>query len=83
VLQNVATGVLAYLGEPTGRGVTNTGVVVEADGVTVIDTLIGGTRTEAAAAAIEALGAPVRRVVLSSSHVPYVGGAARYRLAAV
>jgi glyoxylase-like metal-dependent hydrolase (beta-lactamase superfamily II) len=66
-----------------GRGVTNAGVVVESDGVTVIDTLIGGTRTEACAAAIEALGPPVRRVVLTSSHVPYVGGAGRFRLAAV
>jgi glyoxylase-like metal-dependent hydrolase (beta-lactamase superfamily II) len=83
VLQNVATGVSAWIGEPAGRGVTNTGVVVEADGVTVIDTLIGGARTEACAAAIEALGPPVRRVILTSSHVPYVGGSGRYRLAAV
>jgi glyoxylase-like metal-dependent hydrolase (beta-lactamase superfamily II) len=83
VLQNLATGVSAWIGEPAGRGVTNAGVVVEADGVTVIDTLIGGTRTEACAAAIEALGPPVRRVVLTSSHVPYVGGSGRFRLAAV
>jgi len=83
VLQNVATGVSVWFGEALARGVTNAGIVVEADGITVVDTLIGGSRTEACAAAIEALGPPVRRVVLTSSHVPYVGGAARYRLAAV
>jgi glyoxylase-like metal-dependent hydrolase (beta-lactamase superfamily II) len=83
VLQNVATGVSAWIGQPLGRGVTNAGVVIEADGITVIDTLIGGARTEACAAEIEALGPPVRRLVLTSSHVPYVGGSNRFRLAAV
>ena len=83
MLQSVATGVSVWLGQPAGRGVTNAGIVVEADGLTVVDTLIGGSRTEACAAAIEALGPPVRRVVLTSSHVPYVGGAARFRLAAI
>lgn len=83
MLQNVATGVFAWVGEPAGRGVANVGVVVEADGITVIDTMIGGARTEAGASAIEALGPPVRRVVLTSSHVPYVGGLGRFRLAAV
>jgi glyoxylase-like metal-dependent hydrolase (beta-lactamase superfamily II) len=65
------------------RGVTNAGIVVEADGITVVDTLIGGSRTEACASAVESIGVPVRRVVLTSSHVPYVGGAGRFRLAAV
>ena len=83
MLQNVATGVSVWVGEPLGRGVTNAGIVVESDGITVVDTLIGGSRTEACALAIEALGPPVRRLVLSSSHVPYVGGAGRFRLAAV
>jgi glyoxylase-like metal-dependent hydrolase (beta-lactamase superfamily II) len=82
-LENVAPGVSVWIGQPFGRGVTNAGIVVEADGITVIDTLIGGERTEACAAAIEALGPPVRRVILSSSHVPFVGGAGRFRLAAV
>jgi len=83
VLQNVAAGVSVWLGQPFGRGVTNAGIVVESDGITVIDTLIGGERTEACAAAIEAIGPPVRRVILTSSHVPFVGGAGRFRLAAV
>ena len=83
MLQNVATGVSVWVSESLARGVTNAGIVVEADGITVIDTLIGGGRTEACAVAIEEIGPPVRRVVLTSSHVPYVGGAARFRLAAV
>ena len=83
MLQNVATGVSAWIGEPAGRGVANAGIVVEGDGITVVDTLIGGSRTEACAQAIDALGPPVRRVVLTSSHVPYVGGLGRFRLAAV
>ena len=83
MLHHVAPGVSVWLGQPLGRGVTNAGVIVEADGVTVVDTLIGGSRTELCAAAIESLGPPVRRVVLTSSHIPYVGGAGRYRLAAV
>ena len=35
------------------------------------------------AEAVESLGLPIRRVVLSSSQIPYVGGSARFRQAAV
>jgi hypothetical protein len=49
--------------------VTNAGIVVEADGITVIDMI--RSRTEACAAAIEDRPA-CTAVVLTSSHVPYV-----------
>jgi glyoxylase-like metal-dependent hydrolase (beta-lactamase superfamily II) len=75
--------VFAWLASTPGLGRPNAGVVRDADGLTVIDTLMVPSQTEAFAAALDTLGAPVRRVVLTSSHVPWVGGSTRFRLAAV
>jgi hypothetical protein len=58
-------------------------VVVDDDGLTVVDTLMVPSQTEPFAAAVDELAGPVRRVVLTSSHVPWVGGTARFPLAAV
>jgi cyclase len=82
-LTNLAQGVFAWLADPPGHGRANAGVVIDADGVTVLDTLMVPSQWEPFAEAVEALGHPIRRVVLSSSQIPYVGGSARFREAAV
>lgn len=83
MLESLAPGVFAWLDHRAGRGHTNAGVVVEDDGVTLIDALMVPAQFEPFAAAVEALGRPVRRLVLSSSHIPYAGGSGRFKLAAV
>lgn len=82
-LQPLAQGVFAWVGSPARPGSPNAGVVVDADGTTVIDTLTAPSQYEPFAAAVEALGFPVRRVVLTGDHIEYVGGTARFRMAAV
>lgn len=67
-------GVFAWLAEGPGPGRPNAGVVVEDDGVTVIDALMVPSQAQPFAAAVEALGLPVRRLVLTSSHLEYAGG---------
>jgi cyclase len=76
-------GVYAWLHEPSGSGYANAGVVVDADGITVVDTLAVRSQWEPFAAAVDDLGRPVRRVVLTSSHVEFAGGTSRFRMAAV
>jgi glyoxylase-like metal-dependent hydrolase (beta-lactamase superfamily II) len=82
-LVQVGTGVWAWV-QPDGRfGVANAGVVADADGLTVIDTLMVPSQWEPFGEAVDALGAPVRRVVLTNAHIDHVGGTWRFRLAAV
>ena len=66
-------GVFAWLQEG-GHGRSNAGVVIDADGVTVIDTLMVESQWKPFAAAVEAIGAPIPRCVLTSSHLEFVGG---------
>jgi glyoxylase-like metal-dependent hydrolase (beta-lactamase superfamily II) len=76
-------GVLAELAPEPGHGATNAAVVVDEDGVTVVDTLMVPAQWEPFGAAVDALGAPIRRVALTSSNVEFSGGTTRFRLAAV
>jgi glyoxylase-like metal-dependent hydrolase (beta-lactamase superfamily II) len=73
----------AWLQEPPGLGRPNAGAVVDDDGITVIDTLMLPSQSEAFADALAALGPPVRRIVYTSSHIPFTGGSTRFPLAAV
>ena len=82
-LDLLVPGVYAWLQLPGGRGRANAGAVVDADGVTVVDALATPAQYEPLAAAVEALGLPVRRLVLTSSAVEYAGGSGRFKLAAV
>lgn len=82
-LEPLAVGVYVWRQEPAAHGVSNAGVVVEPDGITVIDTLTVASQYEPFAAAVETLGYPVRRIVLSGDHIEYVGGTARFKLAAI
>jgi glyoxylase-like metal-dependent hydrolase (beta-lactamase superfamily II) len=77
------TGVYAWFQSPGERGRPNAGVVVDADGVTLIDTLMTPDQYEPFAAAVEQLGPPVRRAVLTGSSVEQAGGTGRFKLAAI
>jgi cyclase len=82
-LDPLATGVFAWMQEPARRGCPNAGVVIDADGVTVVDTLMTPDQYEPFAAEVEAVGLPVRRIVLTGSSVEQTGGTGRFKLAAV
>lgn len=82
-LAQLAQGVHAWLQEPAVHGVTNAGVVVDADGITVVDTLTVASQYEPFAETVEALGFPVRRIVVTGDHIEFVGGTTRFKLAAV
>jgi cyclase len=79
----LAPGVLAWLAPSPSHGRTNASVVVDGDGVTVVDTLMVPSQWEPFAQAVEALGPPIRRLVLTSSHIEFSGGTSRFRLPAV
>ena len=82
-LDLLEAGVYAWLQEPAEPGRANAGVVVDDDGITVIDTLLSPAQWTPFADAVDALGVPVRRVVLTSSNAEYSGGTRRFRMAAI
>ena len=53
-------------------GLVNAYLVAEDDGVTVIDTMIGGSAGRIAAGA-EAIGAPIKRILLTHAHGDHIG----------
>ena len=77
-LTPLAPGVHAWLDPEPALAHPNAGVVVDEDGVTVLDTLCVGSQWGPFGDAVDALGAPVRRIVLTSSHLPYAGGTTRF-----
>ncbi|MBA2282190.1 MAG: hypothetical protein H0W25_13320 [Acidimicrobiia bacterium] len=76
-------GVFAWLDDDPRHGAANAGVVVDEDGVTVVDTLMVAEQWEPFGAAVDAIGRPMKRVVLTSSNVEFAGGTGRFRLGAV
>jgi glyoxylase-like metal-dependent hydrolase (beta-lactamase superfamily II) len=82
-MDQLVAGVWAELAEQPGHGRANAAVVVDDDGATVIDTLMVPSQWSPFGDAVEALGVPIRRVVLTSSNVEFAGGTSRFRLAAV
>ena len=82
-LHELADGVFVWL-QPGGEsGVSNAGVVVDDDGVTVIDTMMVRSQWEPFAAAVQRLGRPMRRVVLTHAHVDHVGGTRAFPSSAI
>jgi cyclase len=82
-LHPVGDGVYAWL-QPGGEsGVSNAGVVVDDDGLTVIDTMMVRSQWEPFGAAIAELELPVKRVVLTHAHVDHVGGTRMFRNAMI
>ena len=81
-LVELAPGVSVWLQSPSGHGRPNAGLVVEDDGATVVDTLLTPLQAAPLAAHLEQQGTLVRRAVLTSSHVEYVGGSSTFWMAA-
>jgi len=82
-LHELADGVFVWLLPGGETGVANAGVVVDDDGITVIDTLMVRSQWEPFAAAVGALDLPVRRCVLTHAHIDHVGGTKAFPAAAV
>jgi glyoxylase-like metal-dependent hydrolase (beta-lactamase superfamily II) len=80
-LESLGDGAGAWIQQPGGQGTTNAGVVIEDDGITLIDTLMVRSQWEPFGDAVDALALPIPRVVLTSSHVEFVGGTGRFWMA--
>jgi cyclase len=63
--------------------VSNAGVVIDDDGVTVIDSMMVPSQWEPFAEAVLGLGRPVRRLVLTHAHIDHVGGTTAFTNAGV
>lgn len=82
-LEPLAPGVHVWRGtDGLGGPGPNVGVVVEDDGITLVDTLAAPSPARALNEALRRFGVPVRRVVYTSSHVASVGGSAVFWMAA-
>ena len=76
-------GVYAWMHDERRPGATNSGIVPDEDGLTIVDAqLTPRLGAELLAAATE-FGLPIRRLALTSSHIPYVGGSSAFTLPAV
>ena len=82
-LTELGDGVYAWIQPGGGSGVSNAGVVVDGDGLTVIDTLMVRSQWEPFAAAVAELELPVKRVLLTHAHIDHVGGTQAFRNAMV
>ena len=82
-LEAIAEGVFVWLQPDGGAGVSNAGVVVDGDGLTVVDTLMVRSQWAPFAAAVAELDQPVRRLVLTHAHIDHVGGTKAFPHAAV
>ena len=69
----VAQGVLAWC-QVGGHSQANAGVIIDADGITMVDTLLVRSQWQPLLDAVSALEMPIRRCVLTSSHLEFVGG---------
>ena len=80
----LAGGVYAWLANSPSHSNTNSGVVIAADGLTVIDPgLSPATALPLATALGELSELPIKRLVVTGSHIDVVGGSSAFPLAAV
>lgn len=82
-LIEVGDGVWAWPAEDCGADHPNAGVVLDDDGITVVDSLLVPSQARPFAEAVEALGSPVRRLVLTTSHLQAAGGSSVFPRPAV
>ncbi|MSO17388.1 MAG: MBL fold metallo-hydrolase [Acidimicrobiia bacterium] len=83
MLTQLAEGVYAWI-QPGGEtGVSNAGVIVDDDGLTIVDTLMVRSQWEPFSQAVAELELPVKRVILTHAHVDHVGGTKAFPHAAI
>jgi len=82
-LEELADGIYVWLQLPGETGVSNAGVIVDWDGLTIVDTLMVRSQWEPFAAAVKELDKPVKRVLLTHAHIDHVGGTTAFRNAMV
>lgn len=82
-LTPLGTGTYVWQNAQIQPGATNAGVIVDDDGITVVDALISPAAAAALFEAVSSLGVPIRRLVLTSSHLAHVGGSGAFRLPGV
>lgn len=73
----------AWMSDHARPGATNSGIVVDDDGITVIDAQLTPELGAELFASVDALGLPIRRLAFTSSHMPFVGGSSAFVLPAV
>lgn len=76
-------GVWAYVADTTRPGASNSGIIADDDGLTIVDAQLTPRRGAELLALVEGFGLPVRRLALTSSHMPFVGGSSAFTLPAV
>lgn len=76
-------GAQAWMHDEVRPGASNSGVVVDDDGITVVDAQLTPRLGAELFAVVDGLGLPVRRLALTSSHMPFVGGSSAFTLPAV
>lgn len=83
-LVTLAPGVYAWLQDDATHSATNSGVILAEDGLTIVDAGLVPSATSLLAAQLAALTPlPIRRLVLTGSHIDLVGGSRAFPLAAV
>jgi len=86
VLVELGTGLFALTHPTPAFGRSNIGLIIDDDGITVVDTSATPYRGKVLRSRIEHLtsdlGLPIKRVVLTSSRVPFSGGSAAFWRAA-
>ncbi|MEZ5377981.1 MAG: hypothetical protein R2733_15845 [Acidimicrobiales bacterium] len=74
----LAQGMYAFIDSAPGFGQSNVGLVVDGDGLTVIDTTATPARAQAVRSMIMELTEPldlrIKRIVVTSSRIPFAGG---------
>ncbi len=82
-LEPLSPGVFVWRGtDGAGRAGPNAGVIVEDDGITLVDTVCAPSAARALNEQLKGFRVPVRRVVYTSSHVDAVGGSSVFWMAA-
>lgn len=80
----LAPGVYAWIQDEIGRSTTNSGVILAEDGMTVVDAgLVPSASSELAGELASLTTLPIRRLILTGSHIDLVGGSRAFPLAAV
>ncbi|MEM7095643.1 MAG: hypothetical protein AAF567_21765 [Actinomycetota bacterium] len=75
--------VYAFLHDELRPGASNSGIVVDDDGLTIIDAQLTPRLGAELAQLAESMERPIRRLAVTSSHMPFVGGSSAFVLPAV